>query len=377
FEYDAESRVLTAQLPEDGYRWALHHTNVFGHRNHPRVFGSPRMSSPAVPVNRQTYQTEIMRDPAEPWTERRTVKTPIVLLDGGATSESQAVLDAIDMPEGSAMTIAKIDVDGLRAIRWRDTGDDGFYPASTVKLATALMTLRQVNDLEPELPFQAWLVSLDDSEPKPVAELLTAMIKESDNDDFNTLQEVAGFAETRDFLKGIGCESLLIRRHFTRPHWNHSRPARFVSGEAVVDVDARPAPDMPLNAAGGESNWSSTDDLVRLAAATFLTDARDLDGFGVLTDAMAETNEPFVGRGLDRLGNFKQYNKPGWWPGDGSFCDVAYVFDRETNLHYLVGIYWQGEPGEGDEEELDPAREGIADAIEQAFAAIRDGRIRL
>ncbi|MEM7809484.1 MAG: N-acetylmuramoyl-L-alanine amidase, partial [Planctomycetota bacterium] len=85
FEYDAESRVLTAQLPEDGYRWALHHTNVFGHRNHPRVFGSPRMSSHAVPVNRQTYQTEIMRDPAEPWTERRTVKTPIVLLDGGAT----------------------------------------------------------------------------------------------------------------------------------------------------------------------------------------------------------------------------------------------------------------------------------------------------
>jgi hypothetical protein len=305
--------------------------------------------------------------------------TPIVLLDGGATAESQAVLDAIEMPAGSAMTIASVDrVGGVRAIRWRDSGDVGFYPASTVKLATALMTLRQVHALNPDVPFEKWSVSLDGSEPQSVATLLYDMIAESDNEAFNTLQEVAGFQETADFLTSIGCESLAIRRHFTRPHWNRSRPATFSHGDATIDVPARPAPDLPKNAAGGESNWSSTDDFVRLLAATFLTDARELPGFDVLAKALRENNEPFVGRGLLEMGDFQVYAKPGWWPGDGAFCDAAYVYDVKNNRHYFVGVYWQGEATEDeDEAELQRARDGIAEAVRQAFEAIRNDRIRL
>ena len=382
FDYDVESRRLNARLPAGSRRVTLHHENVFGQRNGPREFAieteADAVTLRPIPPNRPDRRATTR--PAErverPWLDVSQRKLPIVLLDGGATAASQAVFDQIDMPPGSAMTIAKLDPadGGVRAVRWRDSGDAGFYPASTVKLATALMTLRQLHDREPDRPFESWRVSLAGEEPTQVEALLRDMIADSDNDAFNTLQEVAGFAETAAFLKDIGADTLAIRRHFTRPHWNHSRPATLSADDGLsVELPARPAPDLPMNAAGGESNWASTDDFVRLLAATFVTSNRDLPGFGDLADAMRDNNEPFVGRGLAELGDFQVWGKPGWWPPDGNFVDAAYVYDAREDAHYLVALHWQGPP-DGD---LDAARAAIADVVKQAFSAIRDGSIRL
>ncbi len=364
--YDADSRRVTADVPADAEQIELFHLNTNGHANWPRIYD----------VKPDDPTTQPVTDAGQPWLKAGTAKLPFVLLDGGATATSQTTLDAFELPAGSALTIARVDrVGDVRALRWRDTGDVGFYPASTVKLATALMTLRQLRDLDADVLPEAWQVSLDGSPPANVMKLLRVMIADSDNEAFNTLQEVAGFAETSDFLKKIGCDTLTIRRHFTRPHWNYSRPAVLTRGDGTtVDIAARPAPDTPLNAAGGESNWSTTDDFVKLLAATFFTDARELPGFDVLAEAMRENNEPFIGRGLEPLGGFTTFGKPGWWPPDGNFVDAAYAYDAREDAHYLVSIYWQGGGGE---DELQGARDGIAGVVRRVFTAIRAGEIRL
>jgi N-acetylmuramoyl-L-alanine amidase len=380
--FDRGTRTASADLPADVTSVSISHFNTNGHRNWPRDYfvvltdGDTHLVTER-PTTRPTTQPMI----DQPWLRVRQQDLPITLLDGGATAASQEVLDAIELPQGSALTIANVSPSGgVRAMRWRDSRNQGFYPASTVKLATALMTLRQVDELDGKVSFNHVNVSLDGSEPKPVKDLLRAMIADSDNDDFNTLQEVAGFAETAQYMEDVGCDTFIIRRHFTRPHWNHSRDAAFIVDGETIDVPARPGPDFALNRAGGESNWSNADDFVRLVAATFFTKVRELDGFDTLAEAMANNNDPFVGRGVDRLGGFRTSGKPGWWPGDGAFCDAAYVYDEQNDRHYLVGIYWQGEARDNDEvgqDELDRARTGIADAVEQTFRAIRDGRIRL
>ncbi len=166
-EYDASTRTVTARYrrpPELPHEVRVYHENVFKNRN---IYGrlmftsgeeSDRAAEEPMAATRPAWKDDALMKSLP------TASTPIVLLEGGATAESQAVLDAIEMPSGSALTIASIDrVGGIRAIRWRDSGDVGFYPASTVKLATALMTLRQVAGLDGEATFSDWSVSLDGS----------------------------------------------------------------------------------------------------------------------------------------------------------------------------------------------------------------------
>lgn len=375
--YDPESRTLATTLPADATAVELVHENIFGHRNWPRQYD---VASDA-PATTQATTREAIVNAQQPWTDLPTDEPPFLVNDGGDTA-AQAIIDSLEMPAGSAITIARVDpANGtLYALRYKNTGDLGFYPASTVKLATALMTLRQVNELDADVPFDQWQVQLKDdeltSEPQPVAKLLRDMIADSSNEAFNTLQEVAGFAETHEYLQSLGVEKLLIRRHFTRPHWNHSRAAVLMNGDERIELAARPAAEIPLNAdtsdpasGDGESNWASTDDLVRLVAATFLTENRELPGFDVLVDALKTTNEPFVGRGLKDLGDFVVYEKPGWWPDDEANVSAAYVYDAKRDRHYFVGVHYKGS--------LEAAQSGIAEAMKTLFTAIREGRLRL
>ncbi len=319
-------------------------------------------------------------DSPQPWKGGPVVPMPIVLID----AKPSPALDAIEMPAGSAMTIARVGSDGtVHAARWRESGTVGFYPASTVKLATAVGVLRHLDRVGVDLPLKAWRVSLQGDPltgetPQPVATLLRDMIADSDNAAFNTLQEFVGFAETHAMLTRFGCEKLTIRRHFTRPHWNHSRPVTLLADDATIAWPARPAPDLPPNAdpahpaaGGGEANWACSDDLVRLLAATFFTETRGLRGFDALAQAMAETNEPFVERGLTHLNGLHVWNKPGWWPGDGAFVDAAYVFDATSGQHYLIGLYWQGDPDGDAEAELETARAGMARVAGKVVALLR------
>lgn len=375
--YDPESRRLATTLPANATEVEIVHENIFGHRNWPRQYDLTSDGSATTRPNTRQATVNV----EQPWTDLPTNEPPFLMNDGGDTA-AQAIIDALDLPAGSAITIARVDPAGgtLYALRYNDTGDLGFYPASTVKLATALMTLRQVNELDADVPFDQWRVQLEGdeltTEPQPLAKLLRDMIADSSNEAFNTLQEIAGFDVTHQYLQSLGVEKLLIRRHFTRPHWNHSRDAVLIAGDKRFELGARPAVDIPLNAdtanptsGNGESNWASTDDLVRLVAATFLTDNRKLPGFDILADALRQTNEPFVGRGLRELGDFVVYEKPGWWPDDEANVSAAYVYDARLDRHYFVGVHYKGT--------LEAAQTGIAEAMKTLFGAVRDGRLRL
>ncbi|NJN35977.1 MAG: serine hydrolase [Nitrospiraceae bacterium] len=92
------------------------------------------------------------------------------------------------------------------------------------------------------------VLMLEGDVPRTLRDLLLDMLVLSDNDAFNTLQETVGFADTFQAMRSWGLTHGIIRRHFTRPHWNHSRPIRVVRrGEVVCNLPARPPVDLPLN----------------------------------------------------------------------------------------------------------------------------------
>ncbi len=368
--YDPATRVLTAEAPlsrvEPGpHELHIRHANLFKHHNWPQRYDIAMPHTDPTPAH-----------PDRPW-------LGLPRLDGAPTLVGvDASLDGLfDMPEGSAMTVARVDpaTGRLLTARWRDTGDLGFYPASTVKWVTAAMTLElmQAHDMRLDTVLQ-----VGDDPPRSMRDLLAGMIVMSDNQAFNTLQEAVGFGETYERMKSWGCTKAMIRRHFTRPHWSHSREVRIHDGgRLAATIAPRPAPDIPLNAdpnpeGNPESNWFTTDDLVRCAAAMMMGPTRDRPHFDELCAHLGYTNQGFIRDGLAKLTAqrddrpaFVTLNKPGWWPGDGANVDLAYVYDVNRREHYLIGLYVQGT--------LEEAKAVMAEASRAVFAAIHDGGLRL
>jgi N-acetylmuramoyl-L-alanine amidase len=375
-EYDVEARSLTARLPAGAKALSLKFQNTFKHDNWPQHYVveggelSPRARPPA-PTTRPAEEvstTMISTSDDQPWAQLPAITFPVELTGPGISG----TLDhGLSLPPGSALTIAKIDpaTGELAAVRYDRTGDRGFYPASTVKTVTGTLLVLQLQDLGLTAEND---IEIGAGERQNVGALLTDMIKDSGNDAYNDLAEVVGFAETRRAMDEWGATNSAMRRHFKRPRTNHSPEVRFYDGDKLVKtLPARPGVDFPLNKDGGESNLFTADDLVRVLAATFQGPARDAPAFGTLAAAMRETNERFLGRGLDRFGDrFVSYNKPGWWPPEGNNVDMIYIHDRHTGDHYYVGAYYQTEP-----EKIEEAQAGLADAMAQIVRWIDEGKI--
>lgn len=304
-------------------------------------------------------------DPDRPWTGVADVAFPVAL-----NKSRSAELDRlIEMPDGSGLTISKIEPrhGTLRSVEWRGTGEHGFYPASIVKLVTAGMTLRWMDQYDLPLDAVVWLgEGGEGDDPKAtIRDLLAETIVLSGNDTFNTLQEMVGFAETWAEMNRWGVVKARIRRHFRMPRYNHSRRVRVLTAggrKVLLDLPARPAADIPLHDCNGqpgggggeggghrpESNWWCTDDLVRAGAAVwFGAEYRNTRYFDQLTTWCGFTNQCRVREGARMLtqedgGGWVVLNKPGWWEPDLSNVEVAYAYDAAHGGHYLIGLYWHG-----------------------------------
>jgi hypothetical protein len=264
--------------------------------------------------------------------------------------------ELIDMPEHSALTLARIAPETARidSVSWRQTGLRGFYPASTVKLPVAAMVLQLLD--ENRLPIDA-VVELGDEPAMTFRELLAETLVFSGNDTFNTLAEFVGFARMQRELQAWGTEKFLLRRHFKNPRYNSSRSARVFNpdGSLAWEIAPRPAVDVPIHDGNGfdfhnpESNWACTDDLVRLMAAILFGPTRLRRYFPQLTGWCGMTNQCFPRQGLRQLTaldpahpGFVILNKPGWWEPDQANVDISYVYDCSSKAHYLLGLYFHG-----------------------------------
>jgi hypothetical protein len=288
----------------------------------------------------------------QPWDNVCKLQLPVVL-----NRSKSAVLDHLfDLPEHSALTLARIDpkTGRIDSVDWRQTGERGFYPASTVKVATAAMTLQLLDDLN--ICIDA-VVQVGDEPAMTFRELLAETIVFSGNDTFNALAECVGFAESHAQLQSWGVVKFLLRRHFKNPRYNHSRLVRIFNpdGSVQCEIPPRPPATIPLHDGNGlamhnrESNWACTDDLVRIFAAILFGPTRRSRYFRELTGWLGMTNRCHIRQGLRRLTaehpdhpGFVILNKPGWWEPDLANIDMAYIYDCHTGSHYLLAVYFHG-----------------------------------
>jgi hypothetical protein len=287
-----------------------------------------------------------------PWARVPPIDFPVILHKGRSPE-----LDALfDLPGESSLTIARVDplTGKLDSVDWRGRGEWGFYPASSIKLITAAMTLAFLD--WHHLPIDS-VVKLGEDSPITFRELLAETIVFSGNETFNTLAEVVGFAETWQQTRQWGLVKLLVRRNFKSPRYNHSRQVIVygASGSVLLEIPPRPAPVIPFHDGNGqanqnlESNWACTDDLVRAMAAILFGPTRNSRYFSQLTGWCGMTNRCFFRDGLRKITAeashhpaFVILNKPGWWPDDGVNVDFGYIYDVSQSAHYLYAAYYHG-----------------------------------
>lgn len=125
-----------------------------------------------------------------------------------------------------------------------------------------------------------------------------------------------------------------------------------------------------------EQNLFTTDDPVRVGAATLMGPTRDAPAFGVLATGLAWTVQGYVREGLARLTAarperpaFVVLNKPGWWPPDNANSELNWIYDVSRKRHLFLAVYVQGTEAE--------ARAGVAAAAEAVGGALLDGRRKL
>lgn len=282
-----------------------------------------------------------------------------------------------EMSPGSSLTLSRVvpETGWLHAARWNNTGDHGFYPASTIKWITGAMTLAWLDQHQLSA---TTVIQVGDDPPATVRDLMLDMLSFSGNHAFNTLQETVGLAETHAALRGWGVEQSVLRRFFVRPRRSNSRAIRVAprTGEPF-EIAARPEADIPLNPSpdgSRESNYFTTDDFVRAAAATLMGPTRDARYFPLLTQGLSWTNHCYTREGLarvteadDRRPAFVVLNKPGWWPPDGETSELCYVYDIQQDAHYFLAASLKGPIAE--------ARRMLSDAVFCIFTSLRAQKI--
>lgn len=312
-------------------------------------------------------------NPDAPWLDLPEVALPVEL-----TPSSASIDDLIELNEGSALTLARIDHDGtLHTTRWRDTGSLPFYPASTIKLATVALTLRLIDEHGWDLDT---VIEIGDDPGITLRRLMASTIVLSSNSGFCTLHELVGTRETHEAMRRWGIKDSIVRRHFRRPPFTHSRTVKvFRNGRLTQTLPERPPFDAEPETAHdtSRSNTYTTDDFCRLAAATLAgPEIRSTRCFNHFANWLSLTNHSYVADGLGELTAehpahppFVVLNKPGWWPGTGAVSEVGYIHDVSRKEHYVFGIYHQGT--------LPEAQARTSLAFRQIFAAIHQGDLSL
>lgn len=294
-----------------------------------------------------------------PWRRLPTAALPIALHPAPGTID-----DVIDLPPGSAATLAEALPDGsLRAWRWRETGETGFYPASSIKWITAAMAVDWLDELalhstatlRPAMPRRGESAEPQHA-PTVFRDALLAMLTHSDNDAFNTLQEAVGFEETFDAMRRWGCRHAIIRRNFARPRRGDSRAfvVRDPEGKSVT-VPARPGVALPLSSdtrppplGNPEANFATADDLVRCAAASLMGPTRHASAFDLIPMGLACPEPRDIARGLGDLAaardgglGFCVLSKPGWWPPERANVELAYIHEQGSQRHFFLCLFVQ------------------------------------
>ncbi|MEM7624684.1 MAG: serine hydrolase [Planctomycetota bacterium] len=306
-----------------------------------------------------------------PWLSLPRLDGAPELIDAGP------LLDGLfELPAGSALTLVEIEpgTGRLLTARWRNAGETGFYPASTIKWITGALTVAWLH--EHRLPATA-VVQVGDDPPATVRDLLLDMLSFSGNHAFNVLQETVGLAETHATLRSWGVERSVVRRFFVRPRRSNSRAVRVTPPTgASFEIPARPEADIPLNPStqgNRESNYFTTDDFVRVAAATLMGPTRHTTYFPMFTQGLSWTNHCYTREGLARLTAERDHrpafvvlNKPGWWPPDGETSELCYIYNVSGNRHYFLAASLKGP--------IAQARQTLSEAVYRVFSALSDGQ---
>ncbi|MEQ9453987.1 MAG: serine hydrolase [Phycisphaeraceae bacterium] len=316
------------------------------------------------------------RNPEAPWLDLPDVAQPVELVNANVSID-----DLVDLPVGSALTLARITPDGqLHTTRWRDTGRLGFYPASTIKWATVALTLELIDQ-------HGWgldtVIQIGDDPALSLRRLMASTIILSSNTGFCTLHELVGTRETHQAMQRWGIHDSVVRRHFKRPTYTQSRDIKVYNyGQHTQTLEARPpfdAPDPPIHTqptsgGKGKSNWYTTDDLTRLAAATLAGPTRQTRFFNHFANWLALTNHCYVADGLAEVTAseparppFIVLNKPGWWPGSGSVLELGYIHDVNRQADYAFAIYHEGT--------LKDAHRNTTQAFASIFRAIHQNHL--
>ncbi len=260
--------------------------------------------------------------------------------------------------------------DGLRRFEyWAGDGaygNDAFWPASSLKLLVALGAL----DFVQSLGFTgAAVITSGDGWTRTVRDLAEAAVKDSSNEAYDMLVQVAGFdrLNTSFLSSGKGFPATVIQRSYSGIDIRSSPAMTITEGGRTRTVAARTSRveyDCP-----GEGNCSSLFEMAHSVERVVLDadlspgERLDLDPQDVraLTGNLQAAG-PFMQPGVKRaLGaSAIVYGKPGWVSG-ADCVDVGVVEDVRAGRTYVLGV---SSPDTG------PGCDLIVEVAEQVLLAI-------
>lgn len=238
----------------------------------------------------------------------------------------------VELPDGAGVYAVRLD-DEAAFDAGAGATDDGFWPASSVKLLAAVGALEYLGELG--FTGNARITMAGDT--FTVADVYTAAIADSSNEAYDLLVRIAGVDWlNEEFLtEANGFPDTVIQRSYTGWGVDASPAMTIVEGGRRHDVAARRATDTYNCPDGGNCSTllelaESVRRVALEAADRFDVAEADLAG---LSDALLATEgfvEPAV---AEVLGDGAPvFNKPGYVPG-ADCVDVALVADR-----YLLAV---------------------------------------
>jgi len=261
-------------------------------------------------------------------------------------------------PPGTHLLAAR-EVSGAHpGFDWFSLGDTGFvgsqdryWPASTVKLITAVAALQTMARLGQSGAARISFVDDDGPYFGTVRQLAFEAVRVSSNAAYNRTVLVTGFDELNDqILPAWGLHHTVLQRRYTRPpgvtelSLRHSPPMRWTEGEARGAIPARVGtgrhPECP-----NEGNCTTLFELLEVLRRVVLHfelppaerfELRDADA-DALRMAMLTSRSRMALGAEAAFGEVVVYNKTGTVPGDDRL-DHGLVVQLETGRRFLLAL---------------------------------------
>ena len=131
----------------------------------------------------------------------------------------------------------------FRSYTYRLNADEYFYPASTVKLPTAILALEKLNDLGVDgLDRDTIMLSGGAESGKSISRYVREILLVSDNEAFNRLYEFLGQGPLNERMRRAGFDGTRIMHRLevglSVEENRKTGPIRFVDGDAVIHEQA-------------------------------------------------------------------------------------------------------------------------------------------